>query len=289
MTSGGGDRSYSRYIPAGLKTGVPAPLVLDLAAYSPASQEETFSGFTTPDRAGRVKADEVGAIVITPEPVNGAGALRTWNYKNIPWWTDDQLFIADLLDDVEGAACVDSDRILLMGFAVGGVFASIVACEQADRFAALVTVSGLYSGDDCRPKQPLPVLSFHGTDDRFIPFTGGVGDGAGGLGLSDDTAGGLLFMGVRPGAQESSQAWADHNRCGNPPVSRTVSAGVTSQTWGGCADDAGVELYVIDGGGHTWPGSVGMVPFEGLLGPVDRSVVANDVIWDFFAASTAPR
>lgn len=289
MTSGGDERTYSRYVPAGLDPEAPAPLVLDLAAYSPASQEEAFSGFTTPDRDGEVKADDVGAIVITPEPVNGAGALRTWNYKNIPWWTDDQLFISDLLDDVEGAACIDTDRILVMGFAVGGVFASIVACEHADRFAALVTVSGLYSGDDCRPERPLPVLSFHGTADEFIPFDGGVGDGAGGLGLSDETAGGLLFMGVRPGTQESSQAWADHNRCVGPPTSETVSVGVTSQTWQGCANDAGVELYVIAGGGHTWPGSVGMVPFEELLGPVDRSVVANDVIWEFFTASTAPR
>lgn len=58
-------------------------LVVDLAAYSPASQEEMFSGFTMPDEAGQVKPDDVGAVVITPEPVNGAGALRTWNHKNI--------------------------------------------------------------------------------------------------------------------------------------------------------------------------------------------------------------
>lgn len=264
-------------------------MVIDLAAYSPASQEETFSGFTMPDAAGRVKADEVGAIVITPEPVNGAGALLTWNYKNIPWWTDDQLFMSDLLDNVEHAACVDTDQILLMGFAVGGVFGSIVACEQADRFAALVTVSGLYSGDDCSPSTPLPVLSFHGTDDRFIPFDGGVGDGPTQLGLSDETAGGLLFMGTRAGALESSQAWADHNRCATGPATNDVSRGVTRQSWSDCADDAAVELYVIDGGGHTWPGSVGMIPYQDLLGTVNRSVVANDVIWDFFIASTAPR
>lgn len=143
MTSGDRERTYSRYVPAGLDPDEAAPVVIDLAAYSPASQEETFSGFTMPDAAGRVKADEVRAIVITPEPVNGAGALLTWNYKNIPWWTDDQLFMSDLLDNVEHAACVDTDQILLMGFAVGGVFGSIVACEQADRFAARHGVGAL--------------------------------------------------------------------------------------------------------------------------------------------------
>lgn len=86
-------------------------------------------------------------------------------------------------------------------------------------------MSGLYSGDDCSPSTPLPVLSFHGTDDRFIPFDGGVGDGPTQLGLSDETAGGLLFMGTRAGALESSQAWADHNRCATGPATNDVSRG----------------------------------------------------------------
>ncbi|MBJ8341637.1 hypothetical protein JGU71_22380 [Antrihabitans sp. YC3-6] len=286
MTSGGRERSYIRYVPQELLPGKAVPLVLDLTAYSPASTEESFSGFTKPDAAGRVKADDVGAVVITPEPVNGAGPLLTWNYVDKPGWTDDQLFVSDLLDDVEAATCIDTDRVLVMGFAVGGVFGSILACDQTDRFAALVTVSGLYSPTSCSPSKPLPVLSFHGTADRFIPFDGGVGSGAGELGLTEETTAGMLFMGRRDGALQSSQAWADHDGCTVGPTDTPVTDGVTRKAWSGCTNGTVVELYVLDGGEHTWPGSNGMDALTGLLGPVTDAVVANDVIWDFFEAHT---
>ena len=266
---------------------MPAPVIVDLAPYSPSTREDTFSGFTEPDAQGRVKADTVGAIVITPEPVNGTGVLRTWNFKAIPWWTDDQRFVTGLLDELQASACTDVTKVLLMGFAVGGVFGSILACDHTQRFAALVTVSGLYSPAGCRLTKPLPVLSFHGTVDRFLPFGGGVGPGAGNLGLSNETAGGMLFVAGRPGAVASAQAWADHDRCDTVPVSIEIAVGVTRNTWGGCAPGGAVELYVLAGGGHTWPGSAGMVGYESLLGPVSHAVVANDVIWDFFTRATS--
>ncbi len=281
------ERTYIRYVPSGLDPSQPAPLVLDVTAYAPASIEEAFSGFTRPDADGSVKADEVGAIVVTPEPVNGAGALLTWNFVGTPGWTDDQRFVTDVLDDVEADACIDTDRVLAMGFAIGGVFASITACGQADRIAVLVTVAGLYSPDGCRPSEPLPVLSFHGTGDRFVPFDGGVGPGAGGLGLSAETTTGLVFMASRPGAVASSQAWADHAGCADGPTDDLKFPGVMRTAWSRCDDGADVELYVIDGGEHTWPGSNGMAAYEGLLGPVSDAVVANDVIWDFFEAHTS--
>ena len=287
VTSGGQERSYIRYVPTDLEPGDPAPLVLDITAYSPASLEEVFSGFTTEAEDGTVKADEVGAVVITPEPTNGAGALLTWNYVGTEGWTDDQAFMTDLLDDIEADACIDTDRVLATGFAVGGTFAAITACEQADRFAVLATVSGLYSPEGCEPSKPLPVISFHGTGDRFIPFEGSVGSGPSDLGLSGETTEGLVFMASRPGAVASSEAWASHDGCDPDPAETPVVDGVTLQTWSGCEDDATVELYVLDGAEHTWPGSNGMASVEALLGPVSDKVDATDLIWAFFEAHTS--
>lgn len=59
-----------------------------------------------------------------------------------------------MLDDVEAAACIDTDRVLATGFAVGGVFASIVTCELPDRIAVLATVSGLYNPRAAVPMPP---------------------------------------------------------------------------------------------------------------------------------------
>ena len=47
------------------------------------------------------------------------------------------------------------------------------------------------------------------------------------------------------------------------------------------AGKAGAEviLYVIEDGGHTWPGR----PFGGgILGAYTMNIEANDVIWEFF-------
>lgn len=286
VVSGTNERTYVRYVPAGIEAEVPAPLVLDLTAYSPASIEEGFSGFTTKADDGTVKADEEGIVVVTPEPTNGAGALLTWNYVGTEGWTDDQAFMSDLLDEVEATSCIDTSRVFLAGFAVGGVFASITACGQTGRFAALATVSGLYAPDGCEPSKSLPVISLHGTGDRFVPFDGGVGTGPSGLGLSPETVEGLTFMVGREGALPSSEAWAAHDGCDPEPDESPVVDGVTLQTWSGCNDGVSVELYVIEGGEHTWPGSNGMTSYTDLLGPVSDKVVATDLIWDFFITQT---
>lgn len=287
VESGGEERSYIRYLPNGVEAGTPVPLVLDLTAYSPASMEESFSGFTTRDDDASTKADVEGFAVVTPEPTNGAGALLTWNYVGTEGWSDDQRFVTDLLDQVEADACIDTSRVFLAGFAVGGVFASIVACEQTDRFAALATVSGLYSPEGCDPSEPLPVISFHGTGDRFIPFDGSIGTGPQDLPLSPETTAGLTFMAGRPSAMASSEAWAGHDGCDAEADSSTVADGVELRTWSGCDDDVAVELYVIDGGEHTWPGSTGMGDYTALLGPVSDQIDATDLIWDFFADQTS--
>lgn len=284
LTSGDRTRSYIRYVPEGLDADQPAPMVIDFPAYSPASLQERFSGLTLPDANGDVLADEMGAVVVTPEPVNGAGALLTWNYVGTEGWTDDQAFTTDVLDDVQGTVCIDEDRVLATGFAVGAVFASIYTCDHADRVTVLATVAGLYSPEDCDPSRAVPVISIHGTGDRFVPYDGSVGSGPAGLGLTPETIAGLVFMTERPGAEASSAAWADHDGCATEPDVSAVNDQVTRQQWTGCAEGSDVELITIDGGEHTWPGSVGMDAYVDLLGPVSDAVDANDLIWTFFDA-----
>lgn len=290
VSSGGVERNYIRYVPEGLEDGEAAPLVLDFPAYSPAAMETEFSGFTKPDAVGKVLADEVGAVVVTPEPTNGGGALLTWNYVGTEGWTDDTQFVADLLDDVEASVCIDADRVLATGFAVGGVFASIVTCELPDRVAVLATVSGLYDPEGCAANLAKPVIAFHGTGDRFIPFDGAIGSGPSNLGLSPETSAGLAFMLERPGALDSSTAWADRGGCEGEPVEEStaeqVGSGVSLKVWPECDEGVDVELYEIDGGEHTWPGSIGMGAYEGLLGPVSDEIDASEAIWDFFEAHT---
>lgn len=287
ITIGADERSYIRYVPTTDEEG-PRPLVVDLTAYSPAGLQERISGFTLPAADGTVKADEVGAVVVTPEPVGGAGELRTWNLTDQPGWADDDAFLADVLDHVSGDTCLAPGKTLVMGFAIGGVMASRLACTMADDIALLATVAGLDDPPDCNPSRPVPVLAFQGTGDRFLPFDGGVGTGAAELPLSPETAAGLAGVVARRGpAPETAAAWAARNGCAEDAVIEDLGGGASSQRWTSCEDDATVELVTIDGGEHTWPGSTTMGDLVPLLGPVSEAVVANDLIWDRFETVTA--
>jgi polyhydroxybutyrate depolymerase len=53
----------------------------------------------------------------------------------------------------------------------------------------------------------------------------------------------------------------------------------------GRADEAEVVLYVIEGGGHTWPGRV---PDSFYLGSSALGFPANPLIRDFFARHPLP-
>ena len=49
-----------------------------------------------------------------------------------------------------------------------------------------------------------------------------------------------------------------------------------------CPDGAAVELYIIVGGGHAWPGSQFSKSIEKIVGPTTTEIDANDLIWAFF-------
>jgi polyhydroxybutyrate depolymerase len=46
-------------------------------------------------------------------------------------------------------------------------------------------------------------------------------------------------------------------------------------------DGTEVILYVVDGGGHTWPGGLQYLP-KSLIGKTCRDIDANEIIWSFF-------
>jgi polyhydroxybutyrate depolymerase len=46
-----------------------------------------------------------------------------------------------------------------------------------------------------------------------------------------------------------------------------------------------VVLYVIEGGGHTWPGRT---PRFAFLGKSTSHISANDLMWEFFQKHPLP-
>jgi polyhydroxybutyrate depolymerase len=72
--------------------------------------------------------------------------------------------------------------------------------------------------------------------------------------------------------------WAAHNAC-NPAYTDTrIGTDVVKRTWNGCRASGDVILYTVEGGGHTWPGSI-TVPG---LGYNTTTINASELIWQFF-------
>ena len=90
-------------------------------------------------------------------------------------------------------------------------------------------------------------MHFHGTADRFVPFEAAPGEG---------TSGFLSFKSV----EETIRLWVKADGCPEKPVVTDLpdkaddGTKVQQKTYGPGKDGAEVVLFVIKGGGHTWPG-----------------------------------
>jgi polyhydroxybutyrate depolymerase len=261
LRSGGLDRTYVLHVPPSYDGTRETPLVLNLHGFgSNGRQQALYSRMPQ-------KADAEGFITVAPD---GAGEPRRWTFPGLGE-VDDVAFLRALLDDLEMKLCVDPDWVFVTGMSNGAGFATVLACALPGRFAAIAPVAATSYTPACDGTPPLPVITFRGTDDRCVPFDGGTT--ACGLGLP-----------VRP-AEEVVRLWAEHNGCNSEPARQRRGEHVRTTAYSECRDDVAVILFAIEGGGHTWPGSIA-VP---RLGTTSTEVDATDEIWRFFVASATIR
>lgn len=251
-------REYLLHVPERYDPLTPTPLVISLhgAAGWPAQQRST-SGW---DRL----ADEHGFIVVYP---SGTGMPRIWHVDRGPGLMRDVRFIADLIDTLTGDFNIDSTRIFANGLSNGGGMAFVLSCTLSDRIAAVGTVAAAQSlpWEWCEDRRPMPLISFHGTADPIVPYGGGRSS------VSPDTF---------PSVLSWTERWARRNRCDLAPVETVVAREVTRLEYTGCADDAPVVLYTVDGAGHSWPGGKPLP--EWLVGSTTQSIDATALMWAFF-------
>jgi len=264
-------RSYFVHVPRSYDATKPVPVVLAFhGGGSNARQMEHFCGLTD-------KAEAEGFLVVYPSGTGRTEQLLTWNGGNCCGYAhhekvDDVEFVRNLLDDLAKVAKVDADRIYATGMSNGAIMSYLLASELSDRIAAIAPVGGPMGTRDCHPQRPVPVLHFHGTDDKFAPFKGGRGERS----LSQTE-----FYSV----EHSIGCWVKANECRGEPVvieeKPRVADGttITRKTWGGGNADSEVVLIEIRGAGHTWPGRQ---PALLYLGKSTKNISANDELWEFF-------
>jgi polyhydroxybutyrate depolymerase len=266
------ERSYMLYVPTSVDWNQPVPLVFVFHGGTGNAQSAILmSGFNE-------VADQNGFIAVYP---NGTGPLQvdkllTWNVGSCCAYAqenhiDDVGFVRAIVTDLQSLASIDEKRIYATGMSNGGMLSQRLGCEASDIFAAIAPVSGTLNFSPCQPSQPISVIEFHGSDDRNVPYDGGVGL---------ESLVGVDFASV----QDSIELWISANGCDSQPQTNTTDNFV-HEIWTGCDEETAVALYTIIGGGHTWPG--GARGWPGADQPT-QTISASQLIWEFFAAHPKP-
>jgi polyhydroxybutyrate depolymerase len=279
IASGGAQRWYVRHVPPAHDGVHPVPLVVDLHGYSEGADVEVLMS-----QLGAF-GDTHGFATITPE---GSGTVPQWDTSA---GSADQAFVADAIDDAERTLCIDLARVFVAGLSNGAMMASALACTMGDRVAAVAAVAGITAHEGCAPARPVPVVTFHGTEDPFISFGGGYGAAVADLPAGDGRTLGELASSTSttgptpdlPPIPDVVAAWAARNGCGPRAATTSVAADVARISYP-CPPDADVDFYRIDGGGHAWPGSAFSAAISNIVGSTTMAIDANTILWDFFVA-----
>ncbi|MFH1919020.1 MAG: PHB depolymerase family esterase, partial [Planctomycetota bacterium] len=204
------------------------------------------------------------------------GRMQTWNAgglrgKLAEGRPDDVHFVANVLDDLASVLNVDPKRVYAAGMSNGAAMCYRLAAALSDRIAAIATVGGTMAIESCNPAQPVSVVHFHGTSDRLCRYDG----------PSDRTPKFVTYKSV----EETIRIWVRANGCPTTPTTIELpdvaddGTTVTQRTYGPGTDGAEVGLFVIKGGGHTWPNRQ---PPAVFLGRSTNDISANELIWEFF-------
>jgi polyhydroxybutyrate depolymerase len=277
ISSGGVERRYELTVPPAYDGSTPFAVVLALHALTvPHTASAFLAGFAD-------MAPHYDFIGVAP-----SGRMD----GDTPYWlaapvddNADVAFVAELLDELERDLCIDPSRVYATGASNGGQMSSLLACRLGDRIAAVAPVAGVEFSESCAGP-PVPVMAFFGSADQVVTYDGG--------GLNAARIGELHhWKGPRPeglpeheGVDAAMAAWSAHNGCEDDVVEERISSEVLRRTWQDC--DAETVLYLVEDGGHTWPGKPS-AGYESVVGHTTTDIDASTLMFEFFFSQSRAR
>jgi polyhydroxybutyrate depolymerase len=179
---------------------------------------------------------------------------------------DDVRYARDVLADVERRYKVDLSRIYATGMSNGAGMTNRLGDEMPKTFAAIAPVAGNNWAKEPL-SSPLHVLMIFGRADKLVPIDGGA------VKLQWGEA-------HQEAPRVSADKWAKLLACGEPT---TRKSGALERTdWAGCREGASLEMIVVDGLGHVWPGLVPSDLPVALAGPPSAAYDATTELWAYF-------
>lgn len=272
-------RNCFLHVPASLPADKPAALVLVFHGSG-----DTGRGIESLTRFSAL-ADREQFLVAYPDAIG-----KNWNdgrevtgissqFNNV----DDVAFADALIRDIRSTHRVDPRRIFAAGFSNGGIFVHLLAARLGKQLAAAAVVSGGIAeplAPKLAPVAPVSLFLMHGTKDPFVPYPGGN---------VDYSSNGRIITTADTVARWLTTNAADRNpKTGElPDRVATDNCRVKWSVWSSSKTGAELQLYTMEGAGHTWAGGPQFLPVD-VIGEVCRDFDATEAIWDFFKKHPKP-
>jgi poly(3-hydroxybutyrate) depolymerase len=216
ISIGGTTRYYLLNVPTNADANTPLPLVLALHGYdmNNVALVDAYD-FTTESGNKAITALPQGE---GPEP----GTTSHWGDQVLKsTWSGNTAnydFMQQLVADLEGKYCIDTSRVFITGFSMGGMFTNSIACDHNDWFRGFAPVEGGGPGS-CSHADAKPAIIIH-------------------QGTADTTAT------PAKGGEPTRDFWIKQNGCNT-----TTTAMYTGcQSYGACSDPV---LYCVGNWGHS--------------------------------------
>ena len=255
------ERTFIIYVPDSYQDSEAVPLVINYHGLTSNSFDQMFYGDFRPI------ADRENFIIVHPQGTLNGDDVTYWNAQFDPNGVDDIGFSAALIDSLSARYNIDAKRVYSTGMSNGGFMSYTLACELSDKIAAIASVTGsmttVQARMTCDPANVCPIMQIHGTDDSVVPYEG------------------QQFL---ASIDEVMTFWANQYNCNNTPEitavddSNTIDRStVERQVYTDCDENSTLELFKVENGGHTWPGTV----FK--FGVTNCDINASEEIWRFFS------
>jgi poly(hydroxyalkanoate) depolymerase family esterase len=276
-----GAQGYELFVPSTLDRARPAPLVVLLHGCTQDGADVA--------RGARMNeiAERMGFLVLYPSQPASANPWRCWNWYEPAHQrrgAGEPARIEGMTRAVMRAHRVDPRRVHVAGISAGGAMAMVVAAAYPELYASAASLAGIAVGAaadqnealqamragtidaarlEARLREalggapPAPLLLLHGATDTLVV-------------AANATRAAAAWAAVAGARAEPAAALAAHAGGDARPAQRTRFVRPDGSV--------AVELVVIDGLGHAWPGGAPTGTFTEARGPSASALMA-----EFFA------
>ncbi|MCR5377491.1 MAG: carbohydrate binding domain-containing protein [Fibrobacter sp.] len=167
-------------------------------------------------------ADTAGFVVVYPR---GGTGMSTWDISG----DKDTKWMLEIIDQMVKDYQIDTKRVYLSGFSMGGMFTYHSMSKIADRIAAFAPTSGTNVMGASKAMRPVPIIHPHGTNDDVLQYSQVEG----------------FLKNYRDQFHCPSQAEVQNN------YPNAENSGATMYTWGPCDEGVYIKHLKLPGRGHS--------------------------------------